>query len=49
MIVGADLVSDDESVVLARDIARDIQSNLQYPGEIKVNVIREFRTIEYAK
>lgn len=49
VIVGADLVSDDESVVLARDIARDIQSNLQYPGEIKVNVIREFRTIEYAK
>ncbi|WP_394985200.1 ribonuclease Y [uncultured Helicobacter sp.] len=49
VIVEADLVSDDESIVLAREIARDIQSNLQYPGEIKVNVIRELRTIEYAK
>lgn len=49
VIVEAGLVSDDESIVLARDIAKDIQSTLQYPGEIKVNVIRETRTIEYAK
>ncbi len=49
VIVSADLVSDDESIVVAREIAKDIQANLQYPGEIKVNVIREFRTIEYAK
>lgn len=49
VIVRADLISDDESIVVAREIAKDIQANLQYPGEIKVNVIREFRTIEYAK
>ena len=34
---------------LARDIAKKIQEELKYPGEIKVNVIREMRVIEYAK
>lgn len=49
MIVRADLVSDEQSVVLARDIAKEIESNLQYPGEIKVSVIRELRAVEYAR
>lgn len=42
-------VSDDGSITLARDIARKIEEELQYPGQIKVTVIRENRAIEYAK
>ena len=49
VIVRADLVSDEQSVVLAREIAKEIESNLQYPGEIKVSVIRELRAVEYAR
>ena len=49
VIARADLLNDDQSVVLAREIAKEIQSSLQYPGEIKVNVIREMRTVEYAR
>ena len=42
-------MDDYQSYNLAKDIARKIESELQYPGEIKVNVIRETRVIEYAK
>ncbi|MGB4592943.1 MAG: ribonuclease Y [Coriobacteriia bacterium] len=42
-------ISDAESTVLARDIAKQIEEELQYPGQIKVMVIRESRAIEYAK
>lgn len=42
-------VSDDELVLLARDISKKIESELEYPGQIKVNVIRETRAIDYAK
>jgi len=42
-------VSDYEAAQLARDIARKIEKDLKYPGEIKVNVIRENRVIEYAR
>ncbi|MBT5263030.1 MAG: ribonuclease Y [Candidatus Magasanikbacteria bacterium] len=42
-------IDDYQSYTLAKDIARKIESELQYPGEIKVNVIRENRTIEYAR
>lgn len=42
-------IDDYQSYNLAKDIARKIESELQYPGEIKVNVIRESRTIEYAR
>ncbi len=42
-------VSDDQMVLLARDIASRIESELDYPGQIKVNVIRENRAVEYAK
>ena len=41
--------SDDELPMLAREISKKIESELQYPGQIKVNVIRETRAIEYAK
>lgn len=49
VIVRADLVDDEGTIVLARDIARDIENNLKYPSEIKVNVIRETRSVEFAK
>ncbi len=42
-------VSDDKMVLLARDIAKKIENELQYPGNIKVNLIRETRAVEYAK
>ncbi len=43
MIANAKLINDDESVLLAKEIAKDIEEKVQYPGEIKVNVIREVR------
>ncbi len=49
VLVSAERVSDSESYTLAYKIARDIESTVQYPGEIKVNVIRELRAIECAK
>ena len=49
VMVSSDKVSDDESVVVARDIARKIENEMTYPGQIKVNVIRETRAVDYAK
>ena len=42
-------VSDSDMVLLARDIAKQIEAELEYPGQIKVSVIRESRAVEYAK
>lgn len=42
-------VSEDEMILLARDIANKIENELEYPGQIKVNLLRETRAIEYAK
>lgn len=42
-------VSDDDMVLLARDLSKQIEAELEYPGQIKVNVIRESRATEYAK
>ena len=42
-------VNDETMVFLARDIARKIENELQYPGQIKVNVIRETRATDVAK
>ncbi|PIT86348.1 MAG: hypothetical protein COU33_03700 [Candidatus Magasanikbacteria bacterium CG10_big_fil_rev_8_21_14_0_10_43_6] len=42
-------IDDYQAYNLAKDVARKIESELQYPGEIKVNVIRESRVIEYAR
>ena len=42
-------VSEDNMVILARELAKKIESELEYPGQIKVNVIRETKAIEYAK
>ncbi len=49
VLVNATLVNDDESVLLAREIAKDIEDKVSYPGEIKVNVIREVRSVDFAK
>ena len=49
VIVRADLVDDDGVSVLAHEIARDIEKTIQYPGEIKVNVIRESRSVDFAR
>ena len=49
VIANAKLVNDDEATLLAKEIATEIQDKMQYPGEIKVNVIRELRAVEYAK
>ncbi|WP_461215255.1 ribonuclease Y [Lacticaseibacillus sp. GG6-2] len=49
VIVQPDKMTDEQSVVLARDIRNEIEKELEYPGHIKVTVIREKRTVEYAK
>jgi ribonuclease Y len=49
IIVRPDQVDDVESMRLSRDIAAKIEESLQYPGQIKVTVIRETRAVEYAK
>jgi len=49
VFVNAQKMSDNEAVLLSKEIAKDIQNKVQYPGEIKVNVIRETRSIQYAK
>ena len=49
VMVVPDQVSDADMVLLARDIAKKIEDSMQYPGQIKVNVIRESRVTDYAK
>lgn len=49
VIVQSDKVSDKEAIVMSRNIAKEIEANLQYPGEIKVSVIRETRATEWAR
>ena len=49
IIVKPEKISDADTVVIARDIAKRIEDELEYPGQIKVNVIRETRTTDYAK
>ena len=49
VMVVPEQVSDADMVLLARDIAKQIEAELEYPGQIKVNVIRESRVMEYAK
>ena len=43
------MISDDKMVIMAHDIAQKIENELEYPGQIKVNVIRENRAADYAK
>ncbi len=49
VMVVPDHINDADMVLLARDIAKQIEAELEYPGQIKVNVIRESRVVDYAK
>lgn len=49
IIVKPENVDDDKMVLMARDVAKRIEDEMDYPGQIKVNVVRETRAIEYAK
>ena len=49
VMVSPDKVTEDETVLLARDIAKKIESELTYPGQIKVHIIRETKAVDYAK
>jgi ribonucrease Y len=49
VIVAPDHIDDDGAIALSRDIAREIEKELEYPGQIKVTVIRESRAVDYAK
>ena len=49
VMVKPEQVSEDQMVILAHDLARRIESELEYPGQIKVHVLRETKVVEYAK
>ena len=49
IIVKPEQITDDQMVVIAREIATKIEDGLEYPGQIKVNLIRENRVVDYAK
>ena len=49
VIVVPEHVNDSDMVLLARDIAKQIENELEYPGQIKVNIIRESRASDFAK
>ena len=49
IIVKPEIISDDQMIIVAREIAQKIENELEYPGQIKVNLIRENRAVDYAK
>lgn len=49
VMVSSDQITDEQSILMARDIAKKIEAEMTYPGQIKVNVIRETRAVEYAR
>lgn len=49
IIVKPDRITDDQMTVLARDVAQRVENEMDYPGQIKVNIIRETRVVDYAK
>ncbi len=49
IIVQTDVVSDEQAAVMSREVAKKIESEMTYPGQIKVTVIREVRTVDYAR
>ena len=48
-MVNPDRVSDEKMVLVARQVAQKIEEELEYPGQIKVNIVRENRAIDFAK
>ena len=49
IVVKPEKISDDKMTILAREVAKKIEKEMDYPGQIKVNIIRETRTVDYAK
>ena len=49
IVVKPERITDDQMTILARDVAKKIEAEMDYPGQIKVNIIRETRTVDYAK
>ena len=49
VMVKPEQVNEDQMVILARDLAKKIEEEMEYPGQIKVNLIRETKCVEYAK
>ena len=49
IMVKPEQVNDEQMIVVARDIVKKIEDELEYPGQIKINVIRESRAVDYAK
>ena len=49
IMVKPEIVTEDNMILLARDVAKKIEAELEYPGQIKINVIRETKAVEYAK
>jgi ribonuclease Y len=49
IMVKPEAVNDEQMVLVARDIVKKIEESLEYPGQIKINVIRESRAVDYAK
>jgi len=48
-MVKPERISDTDMILLAREISKNVENDLEYPGQIKVNLIRETRTVDYAK
>jgi ribonuclease Y len=49
IIVKPEKITDDQMVLLARDVAKKVEDEMEYPGQIKVNIVRETRVVDYAK
>ena len=49
ILVKPEIVDDDQMVILAREVAEKIEAELDYPGQIKVHLVRESRAVDYAK
>ena len=49
IIVKPEKITDDQMVLMARDVAKKVEDEMEYPGQIKVNLVRETRVVDYAK
>ncbi|HCR74782.1 MAG TPA: ribonuclease Y, partial [Ruminococcus sp.] len=49
VMIAPEVINDEKMVLVARNIAKQIETEMDYPGQIKVHLIRESRAIEYAK
>lgn len=49
IMVKPDVINDDQAAILAREVCKKIENELDYPGQVKINIIREIRVVEYAR